>query len=180
MKPYQDVLHFWFEETAPKQRFVRDDAFDQTIRQRFGALYASAAQGELWAWRDTPEGRLAEIVVLDQFSRNLHRDSPLAFAHDGMALVLAQEAVAAGLDAQLDPEQRSFLYMPYMHSESRAVQRESLRLFTALGRQENLDFAHRHAEIIERFGRYPHRNAALGRESTAEELEFLKQPGSSF
>lgn len=179
MKP-QDVLHFWFQETPPGKRFVRDAAFDQTIRERFGAAQASAAQGELWGWRATPEGRLAEIILLDQFSRNLHRDSPLAFAHDGMALVLAQEAVAQGLDAQLDPEQRSFLYMPYMHSESRAVQRESLRLFTALGRAENLDFAHRHAEIVERFGRYPHRNAALGRTSTAEELQFLQQPGSSF
>lgn len=179
MKP-QDVLHFWFQETQPKQRFVRDAAFDQAIRERFAAAQASAVQGELWSWRATPEGRLAEIILLDQFSRNLHRDSPLAFAHDGMALVLAQEAVAQGLDAQLEPEQRSFLYMPYMHSESRAVQRESLRLFTALGRAENLDFAHRHAEIVERFGRYPHRNAALGRASTPEELEFLQQPGSSF
>ncbi len=176
----ENVLHFWFDETPPTRRFARDDAFDAEIRERFGALQASAAQGELWAWRATPEGRLAEVIVLDQFSRNLWRGSPNAFAHDGMALVLAQEAVAAGLDRPLTPEQRSFLYMPYMHSESRAVQRESLRLFGALGRAENLDFARRHAEIIERFGRYPHRNAALGRDSTAEELAFLQQPGSSF
>ena len=120
------------------------------------------------------------IVLIDQFSRNLHRGSALAFAHDAMALVLAQEAVAQALDAPLEPEQRSFLYMPYMHSESRAVQRESLRLFAALGRAENLHFAQRHAEIIERFGRYPHRNAALGRPSTPEEQQFLQQPGSSF
>ncbi|AVP56406.1 DUF924 family protein [Pulveribacter suum] len=174
------VLHFWFDETPPARRFQRDDAFDAQIRQRFGALQASAAQGELWGWRATPAGRLAEVIVLDQFSRNLWRGSPNAFAHDGMALALAQEAVAAGLDQLLAPEQRSFLYMPYMHSESRRVQRESLRLFTALGRAENLDFARRHADIVERFGRYPHRNAALGRDSTAEELAFLQQPGSSF
>jgi len=179
MTPH-DILHFWFEETPPKQRFAKDVAFDATIHQRFGALHARAVQGELWDWRGTPQGRLAEIVVLDQFPRNLHRGSALAFAHDGMALVLAQEAISAGADAQLTPEQRAFLYMPFMHSESRAMQRESVRLFTALGRAENLDFAHRHAEIIERFGRFPHRNADLGRTSTAEELAFLQQPGSSF
>lgn len=176
----ETVLHFWLDQTPPELRFVRDDALDAAIRQRFGALHASAASGELWHWRGTPQGRLAEVIVLDQFSRNLGRDSPRAFAHDGMALALAQEAVAAGLDRPLTPEQRSFLYMPYMHSESRAVQGESLRLFGALGREESLYFARRHAEIIERFGRYPHRNAVLGRASTAEELAFLQQPGSSF
>ncbi len=175
-----DILQFWFHEIAPEQHFRRDEAFDATIRERFGALHASAAAGELWRWRATPAGRLAEIVLLDQFSRNLHRASPLAFAHDGMALALAQELVAAGLDGALDAEQRSFAYMPYMHSESRLVQRESLRLFSALGRASSLDYAQRHAEIIERFGRYPHRNAVLGRASTAEELAFLQQPGSSF
>ncbi|WP_313082775.1 DUF924 family protein [Pulveribacter sp.] len=176
----QTVLQFWFDETPPRQRFARDDAFDASIRERFGELHASAVQGELWRWRATPEGRLAEIVVIDQFSRNLHRDSPLAFAHDAMALVLAQEAVSARADELLSPEQRSFLYMPFMHSESGRMQKESVRLFTALGRAENLDYAHRHADIIERFGRYPHRNAALGRPSTDEELQFLQQPGSSF
>ena len=176
----QAVLHFWFDETPRTRWFARDEAFDAAIRARFGALHASAAQGELWAWRSTPAGRLAEIVVLDQFSRNLYRGSPRAFAQDGMALVLAQEAVAQGLDAGLSGDERAFLYMPYMHSESRVVQQESLRLFTALGQAENLRFAERHAEIIERFGRYPHRNAALGRTSTAEELAFLQQPGSGF
>src|SRR5690606_13001861 len=144
--------------------------FDAAIRTRFGALHERAAQGELWPWRATPAGRLAEILVLDQFSRNLHRGSARAFAQDGIALGLAQEAVAQGLDAPLAPVQRAFLYLPYMHSESRAVQRESVRLYTALGREDNLHFAHRHAEIVERFGRYPHRNAALSRDSTAEEL----------
>ncbi len=179
MTPH-DVLHFWFEDTPPKQRFARDDAFDATIRERFGALHARAVQGELWDWRGQAEGRLAEIIVIDQFSRNLHRNSPLAFAHDGMALVLAQEALRSGHDAALSPEQRSFLYMPFMHSESLAMQRESVRLFSALDRPENLHFAHAHADIVERFGRFPHRNAALGRTSTAEELAFLQQPGSSF
>lgn len=174
------VLHFWFEESTPQQWFAKDEAFDAAIRERFGQLHRRAAQAELWQWRSSARGRLAEVIVLDQFSRNLYRDSGAAFAHDGMALALAQEAVAQGLDRQLPPEQRSFLYMPWMHSESRLLQRESVRLFTELGRAENLHFARRHAEIIERFGRYPHRNAALGRTSTPEELAFLQQPGSSF
>ena len=175
-----DVLRFWFDEATPQQWFAKDAAFDAAIRTRFAALHAQAAQGELWHWRGDAQGRLAEILVLDQFSRNLHRDTPAAFAQDGMALVLAQEALAQGLDAQLEPAQRAFLYMPYMHSESPRVQEESVRLFTALGNPGSLHFAHAHRDIIARFGRYPHRNAALGRASTADELAFLQQPGSSF
>ena len=175
-----DVLHFWFEQSTPTQWFAKDDAFDAAIRARFGALHARAALGELWPWRTDVAGRLAEIIVLDQFSRNLHRGAAAAFAQDGMALVLAQEAVARGLDAALPPTQRAFLYLPFMHSESPRVQRESLRLYTALGEPGNLDYAHRHQAIIARFGRYPHRNAALRRSSTAEELAFLQQPGSGF
>lgn len=176
----QDVLHFWFDQSTPQQWFAKDAAFDAAIRARFGALHARAAQAELWHWRGDAAGRLAEILVLDQFSRNLHRGAAAAFAQDGMALVLAQEAVARGLDAGLSTDQRAFLYLPYMHSESLAVQQESLRLFTALGHPVNLDFAQRHAAIIARFGRYPHRNAALGRASSAEEAAFLLQPGSAF
>jgi uncharacterized protein (DUF924 family) len=136
--------------------------------------------GELSAWRDTPHGRLAEIIVLDQFSRNLFRDSPKAFAQDGMALALAQEAVRTGADAQLSAQERVFLYMPYMHSESPAIHETAVQLFTGNGIQGNLDFELKHKAIIERFGRYPHRNALLGRNSTPEELAFLSQPGSSF
>ncbi|WCM92947.1 DUF924 domain-containing protein [Acidovorax sp. NCPPB 2350] len=176
----QDVLRFWFEESTPSQWFAKDAAFDTAIRARFGALHRRATQAELQGWRADAPGRLAEIIVLDQFSRNLHRGSGEAFAHDGMALALAQEALAASADAALPPEQRGFLYLPFMHSESRAIQAESVALFTRLGNAQSLDFAVRHRDIVERFGRFPHRNAALGRATTAEEADFLLQPGSAF
>ena len=175
-----DVLRFWFEETSPAQWWAKSDDFDRRVEARFGILHAAAMRGELYAWRDGADGRLAEIIVLDQFSRNIHRGLPAAFAGAGMALVLAQEAVAAGLDRQLAASRRAFLYMPFMHSESLRMQALAVRLFAAPGLQENLDFALRHHAIIERFGRYPHRNAILGRPSTAAELEFLRTPGSSF
>lgn len=175
-----DILRFWFDEIAPAQWWKVDPAFDAAIAQRFGALHAAAVQGELFEWRKDADGRLAEVIVLDQFSRNIHRGTPGAFAADPMALALAQEAVAGGYDLRLAPERRVFLYMPCMHSESRRVHEEAERLFTALGIQDNLDFERRHRAIIERFGRYPHRNAILGRTSSAEELAFLQTPGSSF
>ncbi len=174
------VLHFWFETLEPAQWFRKDATLDQVIRARFGPLHAAAAAGELWSWRDTPRGRLAEVLVLDQFSRNLYRDDPRAFAQDAMALVLAQEAVAQRLDLALPVVERSFLYMPYMHSESLKVHDEALCLFDQPGLEDNLRFEHRHRDILLRFGRYPHRNAILGRESSEEELAFLEQPGSSF
>jgi len=174
------VLQFWFEESFPRQWFQKDDDFDAEIRKRFGKLHAQAVSGELSGWRASAGGRLAEIIVLDQFSRNLHRVSPQAFAYDGMALVLAQEAVAAGADRQLSSSERAFLYMPYMHSESAVVHEEAVRLFSQPGLESNLDFELKHKAIIDRFGRYPHRNAVLGRDSTDAELAFLQQPGSSF
>lgn len=177
---HRSILQFWFEEATTQQHFSKDDTFDAQIRVRFGATQVAAAQGELFEWRATPEGRLAEIIVLDQFSRNLFRDSPLAFASDDMALVLAQEAVRTGADQALPQQQRLFLYMPYMHSESRRIHAIALSLFESLGLAENLQYERAHKAIIDRFGRFPHRNAVLGRESTAEELEFLRQPGSSF
>jgi uncharacterized protein (DUF924 family) len=175
-----DILKFWFDEITPAQWWKVDPAFDATIARRFGALHAAAVRGELFGWRKDPAGRLAEVIVLDQFSRNVHRGTPGAFAADPMALVLAQEAVAAGHDTALPPERRVFLCMPYMHSESRIVHEEAERLFAALGIQDNLDFERRHKAIVDRFGRYPHRNAILGRTSSAEELAFLETPGSSF
>lgn len=176
----QTVLAFWFEETTPTQHFSKDVAFDATIRARFAATQAAAALGELAAWRDTPNGRLAEIIVLDQFSRNLFRDSAEAFACDRMALVLAQEAVRANADRAMSPAQKVFLYMPYMHSESSAIHVEAERLFRAPGLERNYEFELKHKAIVDRFGRYPHRNRVLGRQSTPQELEFLQQPGSSF
>lgn len=175
-----DVHTFWFDEIESSLWFKKDANFDMLLAERFGTLHTQASLGELSAWRDSPQGRLAEIIVLDQFSRNLFRDSTKAFAQDGMALVLAQEAVRSGADAALSAQERVFLYMPYMHSESLAIHEIAVRLFTDNGIQNNLDYELKHKVIIERFGRYPHRNAVLGRVSTAEELEFLSQPGSSF
>ena len=174
-----DVLKFWFEETKPEQWWKVDADFDATIKSRFGSVLSQAAAGELHAWRIEPRGRLAEILVLDQFSRNVYRGTPAAFAQDGMALVLAQEAVAIASLEALTPKQRPFLILPYMHSESAVIHAEAMRLFEQFA-PDNLDFEVRHKAIIDRFGRYPHRNALLGRASTPEELEFLKQPGSSF
>ena len=180
----QSILHFWFTELTPKQHFAKDAALDETIRTRFGATLEAAARCELFAWRATPEGRLAEVLVLDQFSRNVYRDTPRAFAQDALALALAQELVASGQDRSLPVAQRSFAYMPYMHSESALVHEQAVTLFSQLGQEDNLRFEHAHKAIIDRFGRYPHphsqRYAILGRSSTAEELAFLSEPGSSF
>lgn len=175
-----DIARFWFDETAPAQWWRADPAFDAQVRERFGALLRAALAGELHAWRATAEGRLAEVIVLDQFSRNIHRGTPGAFAADPMALALAQEAVAGGHDQALPVARRAFLYMPYMHSESRAIHATAEQLFAMPGLEANRESGLRHRAIIERFGRYPHRNAILGRASTPEELEFLKQPGSGF
>jgi uncharacterized protein (DUF924 family) len=176
----ETVLGFWFDEVAPAQWWKRSDAFDDLVRTRFGAAHAAAARCELYAWRAGPEGRLAEIILLDQFSRNLHRDRPEAFANDPLALALAQTAVAAGADQALAPDRRAFLYMPYMHSESAAIHAVAVALFSAPGLEDNLRSELRHKAIIDRFGRYPHRNALLGRVSTPEEIAFLEEPGSSF
>jgi uncharacterized protein (DUF924 family) len=179
MQPH-DILHFWFEELSAKQHFSKDAALDTLITARFGATLDAAARCELFAWRASPQGRLAEILVLDQFSRNIYRDTPRAFAQDVLALVLAQELVASALDHSLPAAQRAFAYMPYMHSESALVQAEGIVLFTQVGLDDTLRFALHHQTIINSFGRFPHRNALIGRNSTAEELEFLRGPGSSF
>ena len=176
----QDILNFWFEELSPKQHYAKDAALDETIGARFGPTLEAAAQCELFAWRSTPQGRLAEIVVLDQFSRNVYRDTARAFAQDALALVLAQELVASGQDRSLTVAQRVFAYMPYMHSESALVHAQAVALFSQPGMQYNLDFELRHKAIIDRFGRYPHRNPILGRSSSEQELAFLSEPGSSF
>ncbi len=176
----QDILSFWFTELTPKQHFARDSALDAQIGARFGPTLAAAARGELQAWRADAPGRLAELIVLDQFSRNIHRDTALAFAQDALALTLARELVALQLDAALPLARRVFAYMPWMHSEDLAAHAEALPLFSQPGLEHNLQLLHRHTEILRRFGRYPHRNAVLGRASTTAELAFLQQPGSSF
>lgn len=174
------VLTFWFEELQPKQHFVQSAALDRQIRERFSDLHQAAIACELWIWRASARGRLAEVIVLDQFSRNIYRHHADAFKGDQLALCLAQEAISLGVDQTLEPFLRSFLYMPFMHSESKVIQVQSVRLFETPGMESNLSFALRHREIVDRFGRYPHRNETLGRESTAEELAFLCEPGSSF
>ena len=179
MQP-QAILHFWFTELTPKQHFAKDAALDEAIRTRFGATLEAAARCELFGWRATPEGRLAEVLVLDQFSRNVYRDTARAFAQDALALALAQELVASGQDRSLPTAQRVFAYMPYMHSESAVIHEQALKLFAQPGMEDTLRFEQRHQAIIERFGRYPHRNAILGRPSTPEELVFLSEPGSGF
>jgi hypothetical protein len=177
---HDPIFHFWFTELTPKQHFAKDPALDEAIRTRFGATLDAAARCELFAWRATPQGRLAEVVVLDQFSRNVFRDTHRAFAQDALALALAQELVASGQDRMLLPAQRSFAYMPYMHSESGLVHAQAVALFAQPGMEDSLRSEVRHKAIIDRFGRYPHRNAILGRTSTPEELAFLREPGSSF
>ncbi|BEO55675.1 MULTISPECIES: DUF924 family protein [Serratia] len=177
---HKQVIEFWFDEIEPVMWFKKDDDFDRLLHSRFGEIWRAAAAGELAHWRDTIEGRLAEVIVLDQFSRNLFRGTPQSFACDGMALVLAQEAIRSGECERLSREQRGFLYLPFMHSESPLIHQQALVLYTELNNGDQLEFELRHKAIIDRFGRYPHRNAILGRTSTLEEEAFLQQPGSGF
>jgi uncharacterized protein (DUF924 family) len=168
------LLSFWFEEGGAGAWFKQSDDFDRLCRQRFLPTLERAALGECWHWRSSPAGRSAEIILLDQLSRNIFRDTARSFAQDGIALVLAQEAVASGDHRAMTPDQRYFTYMPFMHSESLAVHDEALKLFEALGHKEALRYEIAHRSVIERFGRYPSRNAILGRQSTAGELAYLK------
>lgn len=180
MKSAEDVIRFWFVDHGSDDWFSSSEAFDAELAAAFADTHAAVAQGEAWSWREAPEGRLAEILVLDQFSRQLFRGSARAFASDSMALALAQEAVAGGHDKALDPQKRMFLYMPYMHSESLVVHEEALRLFTDLDNENILKFEIAHADCLRRFGRYPRRNAALGRESTAEEKAYIADGDGMF
>jgi uncharacterized protein (DUF924 family) len=186
-----DVIAFWFgdgSESAYGRWYTRDAAFDAEIRERFGALHDEAVQGGLDDWRGTARGELALVIVLDQFSRNLYRDDPRAFAQDARALAVSRELVTSRRLYELAPVERMVALMPFMHAEDREIQRESVRRFGALAAEHPgdgmfanaLDYAERHAVIVERFGRYPHRNAVLGRESSPEELTFLQGPGSRF
>jgi uncharacterized protein (DUF924 family) len=169
-----EIIQFWFEETSAKQKFSKDLEFDELIKLKFRDIYNDIVAGNTVTWRKSAHGRLAEIIVLDQFSRNMFRGNSKSFAEDKLALKLAMEAVEAGADKKLTKEHRVFIYMPYMHSESAEVHKKALELFTELGSENNLEYEIKHKSIIDRFGRYPHRNKLLGRESTPEELEFLK------
>ena len=190
----QDILDFWFgavnspsDSYHERKRvwFGKDAAVDQDIHQRFSALYGQVLEGDYKAWQTSPEGCLSLILILDQFPRNMFRGQAQAFAADPQALKITQRAIALGFDRELSPVQRLFLYLPLEHSENRDHQQQAVTLFQALAdeHQEFNDtyvYALKHQAVIERFGRFPHRNEILGRPSTPEEIEFLKQPGSSF
>ena len=168
-----DVLRFWFEEIEPTAWFTKSDAFDSEVERRFGSLHESLLQEQIAVPRSA-RGYLAAILVLDQFSRNLYRGSPRAFAADHTALERAKEAIQLGFDQEVSARQRAFFYMPLMHSEGLEDQQLCVRLFEPLGNSESLKYAVEHRDIIARFGRFPHRNAVLKRESTPEEVEFMK------
>ncbi len=175
---YHEIIDFWFEEVTPDQWFKVDEALDLKITEKYIALHASVVAGELSYWRIEPLGRLAEIIVIDQFSRNIYRDDPKSFAYDSMALALAQECIRGEHHKSFKPAYRQFLYMPFMHSESKMIHNTALLLFSEKGLEENLTYELKHKEVIERFGRFPHRNDILGRQSTAEELKYLQETGS--
>ncbi len=171
-----DVVGFW-RLAGPEKWFAKNRAFDQAIALRFEPAHFAAARGEHDGWMATPEGALGLLLLLDQFPRNLFRDSAHAFATDGKALAIARHAIGEGFDASIEPELRPFVYMPLMHSEVLSDQQACVVLFEALGAKTNLDFAFLHRDIIARFGRFPHRNAALGRATTPEEQAFLEEGG---
>ena len=175
-----DILNFWFQDIEQSQWWVKDLTFDTLIIEKFSAIHQSANCCELFSWRETPKGRLAEIIILDQFSRNMYRDTPRAFASDSLALTLAQAAIAVGADKSLNAVERNFLYMPFMHSESLVIHKEAIKLYADNGIESSIGFENKHKAIIEKFGRYPHRNDILKRKSTEQEAAFLKQPNSSF
>ena len=169
------VLRFWFDELRPEQWWQRDGDVDAAIRTRFAALRKTIADDVPPDWLPTARGRLAAVIVLDQFSRNLFRNSARAFETDTAALALAVESVDAGLDEQLTKDERVFLYLPFEHSEDAEMQARSVALYEKLGDEATLDYARKHKLVIDRFGRFPHRNAVLGRETTDQEREFLEK-----
>lgn len=175
-----EVLHFWFEEVGAERHFAKDDALDVECARRFGALRDEVVASEAAEWRDDADTMLAAIILIDQLSRNIHRGTGEAFSADPLALELALSAIAVGYDRALPLNRRAFVYMPLMHAEDRGVQRFSVRCFAQAGLEDNADFARAHRDVIERFGRFPSRNAALGRESTAGEKAFLAEEGSGW
>lgn len=171
----QEILDFWFVKTTPEQKYKKDDVFDAKVTQRFKSVYEQVMIGETEQWRETSEGRLAEIIVLDQFARNMFRGDAQSFLGDDLALKLSREALLEKADEDFPQEKRQFFYMPFMHSESRAVHVEALKIFQEKSDEGGLKYEIMHKEIIDQFGRYPHRNEVMGRQSTLEEVEFLKQ-----
>lgn len=177
---YKKILTFWFQDLSPSDWYKVDPKLDEKITFLFSETMNSAISGELFNWRTEPQGRLAEIIVLDQFSRNMFRNTPKAFSQDPLALILAQEAVIQKADTHLSTSEKNFIFMPYMHSESKLIHQEAVKLFSQEGLENGLNFENKHKKIIDRFGRYPHRNNILNRVSTDSEIQFLKEPNSSF
>ncbi len=191
MVQFEEVLEFWFGKPdsedygQPRQVWFRKNKeFDEEVKSRFLSIYQQAVEGQLQHWEETAEGCLALIILFDQLPRNMFRNKPEAFASDYLALKYANKAIEQNFDSSLLPIQRWFIYIPFEHSENLEDQRTCVQLFSSLEHHpesaNTIDYARRHLEVIERFGRFPHRNIILGRESTQEELEFLQQPGSSF
>lgn len=176
MRSAEDVIQFWFVDHGQDDWFGGKPEFDAALAARFAETHAAVARAEAWHWRRTPEGRLAEIIVLDQFSRQLHRGSPAAFAQDKMAVVLTQEAIAAGADEAIDVSRRMFLFMPFMHAESLVIQELGIAHFAQFG-EDMLKFMTGHRDTIARFGRFPFRNKVLGRQSTPEEIAYMQAQG---
>jgi uncharacterized protein (DUF924 family) len=176
----EEVLGFWFDGLMPEQWFAKSDELDREIGERFEGLRLEVLAGRANGWRDDPRTLLAAVILLDQFSRNVHRGTAQAFAADPLAQELASLAVERGWDREMTPQQRQFLYLPFEHAESRELQAVSLSCFETLGPGEVLGYARQHAEVIARYGRFPSRNAALGRVSTPAEEEYLSRPGAGW
>ena len=176
----ENIIQFWFEEIDPSKWWENDPLFDKLIKDKFELILIQAKHSKLNDWHNTPTGRLAEIIVLDQFSRNIYRGTPQAFSHDAQALQLSIDAIKLGLDINLSVQKKLFMYMPFMHSESRTIHLQAVKLFEQLGIEQELSYELKHKKIIDKFGRYPHRNTILGRKSSKEEIEFLKLLDSSF
>tara|TARA_B100000749_G_scaffold280223_1_gene275381 strand:+ start:83113 stop:83652 length:540 start_codon:yes stop_codon:yes gene_type:complete len=177
---WNEIYNFWFEELNESDWFKKSDSLDQKIEDRFSDILKCARRGELYAWRESIKGRLSEIILLDQFPRNIFRGSPLAFQSDDLALCLSQHIILNKEFNGLSPSEKAFAIMPFMHSESKSIHEIAPGLFKRYQLENNYEYELKHKEIIDRFGRYPHRNKVLGRTSTPEEIEFLKQPGSAF
>ena len=180
MAEIEEILNFWFIECKPEQWFKKNEDFDRMIEKNFSSAIEDAINGKLESWEETETGCLALIILLDQFTRNVFRDTPRAFAGDERALALSKLCFNKDYLTNLDIHRRQFMLMPMMHSENLAVQDAALPLFKKYASEKDYEYAEKHRDIIARFGRFPHRNVILGRKSTNEELEFLKQPGSSF
>ncbi|MBC7537421.1 MAG: DUF924 domain-containing protein [Bacteriovorax sp.] len=170
---YHDILDFWFEQLSPDDWFINDDVLDLKMVEKFIVIHSQAIAGELFRWRDEPLGRLAEIILIDQFSRNIYRDDPKAYSSDGMALILAEEGIRNNIQKNFETSHKQFLYMPFMHSESKSIHEIAVKLFSEPGLEKSLSYELAHKSIIERFGRFPERNKIFGRINTPEEEVYL-------